>query len=234
MDAGRMRLLEFIGSSKRTFNIPVYQRNYDWKKEHCERLFYDIERIASQNREIEHFLGTFVYVAGSARPNFNEYIIIDGQQRITSIMLFLKALHSLLPEGELKDDIYESYLINKRAPEKLRIKLKPIESDMPVYEKIIENEKVTNNNSNIYKNYNLFKELIEKSDHSPEKLYYALYNIEIVYIALDKGKKSENPQLIFESLNSTGLSLTQADLIRMSLPTLFDRRFLRLFDREGE
>lgn len=61
MEANKMKLLEFIGSSKRTFNIPVYQRNYDWKEEHCKRLFYDIEQIASNKFEVEHFLGTIVY-----------------------------------------------------------------------------------------------------------------------------------------------------------------------------
>jgi len=213
MEANKIKLLEFIGSSKRTFNIPVYQRNYDWKEEHCRRLFFDIEQIASNNFEINHFLGTIVYVIGSTQPNFMEFIVIDGQQRITSIMLLIKALHDFIEDIDLKEDIFETYLINKRAPETLRIKLKPIESDMHAYENIIENI-TTVNNSNIIRNYNLFKQLIERSNYSPESLYNGLNSVEIVYIALDKDKKSENPQLIFESLNSTGLSLTQADLIR--------------------
>lgn len=152
-------------------------------------------------------------VTGAAQPNFMEFIVIDGQQRITSVMLLIKALHNIIQDHNLKEDIMETYLINKRAPENLRVKLKPIESDMIAYEKIIENPDVSDN-SNITKNYNLFKRLIESSDYSAEDLYYALNNVEIVYISLDKDKKSENPQLIFESLNSTGLTLTQADLIR--------------------
>ncbi|MBU5676817.1 DUF262 domain-containing HNH endonuclease family protein [Alkaliphilus sp. MSJ-5] len=213
MEANKIRLLEFIGSSKRTFNIPVYQRNYDWKEEHCKRLFLDIEHIASSNFEVDHFLGTIVYVIGSTQPNFMEFIVIDGQQRITSVMLLIKALYDKIEDTELKEDILETYLINKRAPQTLRLKLKPIESDMLAYEKIIENENIADS-SNIIKNYNLFKQLVDKSSYSAESLYNALNNIEIVYIALDKDKKSENPQLIFESLNSTGLTLTQADLIR--------------------
>lgn len=213
MEASKIKLLEFIGSSKRTFNIPVYQRNYDWKEEHCRRLFYDIEQIAKSEFTIEHFLGTVVYVIGSAQPNFIEFTLIDGQQRITSIMLFIKALHESVMENDLKEDILETYLINKRAPETLRIKLKPIESDMNAYEKIIENGSESEN-SNIVRNYKLFQSLIQESEFSPEELYRALNNVEIVYIALEKEKKSENPQLIFESLNSTGLTLTQADLIR--------------------
>lgn len=213
MEANKIKLLEFIGSSKRTFNIPVYQRNYDWKEEHCRRLFYDIERIAKSNCTIEHFLGTIVYVIGSTQPNFMDFTVIDGQQRITSVMLLIKALHDTIVDNELKEDILETYLINKRAPESLRIKLKPIESDMNAYEKIMSNEGSLQE-SNITKNYNLFLKLIGESIYTPENLYNALNSVEIVYIALEKDRKSENPQLIFESLNSTGLSLTQADLIR--------------------
>ena len=216
MDANKIRLLEFLGSSKRTFNIPVYQRNYDWKKEQCVRLFKDIENIALNNFEIEHFIGTIVYVVSSIQPSFMELVLIDGQQRITSVTLLIKALYDAISDQELKADIYETYLINKHAPESLRMKLKPIESDCIAYEDIITDGTISEkeNDSNIIKNYNLFKKLIAESLVKPENLYQALNKVELVYIALDKDKKSENPQLIFESLNSTGLSLTQADLIR--------------------
>ena len=213
MDANKIRLLEFIGSSKRTFNIPVYQRNYDWKIEHCTKLFNDIENIVAQEYKYEHFIGTIVYVVSSIRPNFTEYVLIDGQQRITSISLLLKALHVAVTDPNLKEDIYEDYLINPRAPEELRIKLKPIESDNTTYRNLITNSE-TMLDSNIMKNYQLFKDLIEKSQYEPEELFEALHYIELVYISLEKDKKSENPQLIFESLNSTGLSLTESDLIR--------------------
>ncbi|MGD9569436.1 MAG: DUF262 domain-containing protein [Sedimentibacter sp.] len=213
MEANKIRLLEFLGSGKRTFNIPVYQRNYDWKPEHCMRLFKDIEKIALNDFQTEHFLGTVVYVVSYVQPTFMEFVLIDGQQRVTSITLLLKALYDVIEDEELKEDIYESYIINKRAPEALRIKLKPIESDMYAYQNILANEN-TNTETNIHNNYTLFKTLISESSIHPEQLYKALNNIELVYIQLEKDKKSENPQLIFESLNSTGLSLTQADLIR--------------------
>lgn len=213
MEANKIRLLEFLGSGKRTFNIPVYQRNYDWKPEHCMRLFKDIEKIALNGFQTEHFLGTVVYVVSYVQPTFMEFVLIDGQQRVTSITLLLKALYDVIEDEELKEDIYESYIINRRAPEALRIKLKPIESDMSAYQNILANED-TNTDTNIHNNYTLFKTLISESSVSPELLYKAINNIELVYIQLEKDKKSENPQLIFESLNSTGLSLTQADLIR--------------------
>ncbi len=213
MEANKIRLLEFLGSGKRTFNIPVYQRNYDWKTEHCTRLFKDVEKIVLSNFQLEHFLGTVVYVISQIQPTFLELVLIDGQQRITSVTLLLKALYDVIEDEELKEDIYESYIINKRAPEALRIKLKPIESDMYAYENILSND-VDKLDNNIYNNYITFKNLIEKSEATPEQLYNALNNIELVYIQLEQDKKSENPQMIFESLNSTGLSLTQADLIR--------------------
>lgn len=213
MEANKIRLLEFIGSSKRTFNVPVYQRNYDWKPENCTRLFRDVEKIALNNFQIEHFLGTVVYVTSYTTPNFVEYILIDGQQRITSVTLLLKALYDSIADENLRDDILESYIINKRGPEELRIKLKPIESDSIAYESLLSSSSDLSQ-SNIHKNYELFTKLISESTVAPENLYMALSNIELVYIQLEKDKKSENPQLIFESLNSTGLALTQADLIR--------------------
>ncbi len=213
MEAHKIRLLEFLGSSKRTFNIPVYQRNYEWKIEHCKRLFEDIESIIQDNYEYDHFLGTIVYVSGHSQPNFMEFIIIDGQQRITSIMILIKALYDLIEDVETKEDILETYLINKRVKETNRIKLKPIKSDMAAYERLMsQNESI--GNSNITKNYNQFKDMIKNSKHNPDEIYKALSNVEIVYISLDKDKRSENPQLIFESLNSTGLTLLASDLIR--------------------
>ena len=214
MEARKIKLLEFIGNGKKTFNIPVYQRNYDWKEEQCRKLFEDIQNIVKSDYEIEHFLGTVVYVSSKAEMNFNEYILIDGQQRITSIMLLLKVLHEKITKEDYKEEIWEEYLTNKRVPEEnLRIRLKPVESDGMPYKKLIEENDISLT-SNVCKNYKIFEKMVEGSNYSPEEIYKALGKIELVYIQLEKGKKSENPQMIFESLNSTGLSLTQGDLIR--------------------
>lgn len=214
MEARKIKLLEFIGNGKKTFNIPVYQRNYDWKEEQCRKLFEDIQNIVKSDYEIEHFLGTVVFVSSKSEMNFNEYVLIDEQQRITSIMLLLKVLHEKVTDENDKEEIWEEYLINKRAPEEnLRIRLKPVESDGMPYKKLIEENDISLT-SNVCKNYRLFEKLIQESNYSAEEIYKALGKIELVYIQLEKGKKSENPQMIFESLNSTGLSLTQGDLIR--------------------
>ena len=213
MEAKKIRILDFIGKGKKTFNIPVYQRNYDWQEENCKKLFTDIENIIKHNEEIEHFLGTVVYVLTKIERDYEEYVLIDGQQRITSISLLLKALHEKIISEDTKESIWEQYLINKKSPDNIRIRLKPIESDSVSYKQLINNND-DSSNSNVCRNYKIFKELLENSHYSAEQIYSALYKIELVTIKLEKDKKSENPQLIFESLNSTGLSLTQADLIR--------------------
>lgn len=213
MEAEKIRILDFIGKGKKTFNIPVYQRNYDWQEENCKKLFTDIENIIKHNEEIEHFLGTVVYVLTKVERDYEEYVLIDGQQRITSISLLLKALHEKITSEDTKESIWEQYLINKKSPDNIRIRLKPIESDSVSYKQLIDNND-DSSNSNVCRNYKIFKELLENSHYSAEQIYSALYKIELVTIKLEKDKKSENPQLIFESLNSTGLSLTQADLIR--------------------
>lgn len=213
MEAKKIRILDFIGKGKKTFNIPVYQRNYDWQEENCKKLFTDIENIIKHNEEIEHFLGTVVYVLTKIERDYEEYVLIDGQQRITSISLLLKALHEKIISEDTKESIWEQYLINKKSPDNIRIRLKPIESDSVSYKQLIDNND-DSSNSNVCRNYKIFKELLENSHYSAEQIYSSLYKIELVTIKLEKDKKSENPQLIFESLNSTGLSLTQADLIR--------------------
>ena len=213
LEAKKIRILDFIGKGKKTFNIPVYQRNYDWQEENCKKLFTDIENIIKHNEEIEHFLGTVVYVLTKIERDYEEYVLIDGQQRITSISLLLKVLHEKIISEDTKESIWEQYLINKKSPDNIRIRLKPIESDSVSYKQLIDNND-DSSNSNVCKNYKIFKELLENSHYSAEQIYSALYKIELVTIKLEKDKKSENPQLIFESLNSTGLSLTQADLIR--------------------
>lgn len=212
MKADNINLLEFISASKRTFTIPVYQRNYDWRKLQCLTLFRDIEKISKDKNRNIHFLGTMVYIQGEDTANFREFIVIDGQQRLTSIMLLLNALKQRITDEDIKDDIYESFLINKRAPEHFRIKLKPMKSDFEIYKDVIDGNIEDLPESSIISNYKYFLELIDNSNLSPDEIYQGIQKLEVVYIQLSR--ENENPQLIFESLNSTGLDLTQADLIR--------------------
>ena len=220
MDVGKERLADFIGD-KRIFTIPVYQRNYDWQIDNCKKLFYDIENVIYKDKN--HFLGTLVYRQIPTANILQELIIIDGQQRITSILLFIKALYDLTDDEDIREEIKTSFLKKFKSNPEHPFKLKPIEYDREIFEKLLNYDEFDENSftsieksKNIYKNYYLFKELIKnsiahnKNSATINQFYKAIYKLEIVKILLDM----ENPQEIFESLNSTGLDLSNTDLIR--------------------
>jgi uncharacterized protein with ParB-like and HNH nuclease domain len=200
-------------SGERTFTIPVFQRNYDWGKKQCQQLFKDIEDAA--NTGIAHFIGTIVCNKSKEnRLSWDEFFVIDGQQRIASIMLLLKALinHPDLDKTD-GEKIWEHYLTNKFSQsDKFKLKLKPIESDLLVWKNIINGTISKDNSSNLTRNYELFLELITKSTNTPQEILNAVGSLSVVCLTLDPAV--EKPQVIFESINSTGKSLTQGDLIR--------------------
>lgn len=218
MDAHKLWMLrDFIGTNKVLFRIPVYQRNYDWSETNCNRLLDDVHAIMETGDK--HFLGTIVFMAArSGGFSLQEYIIIDGQQRLTTLMLILKALSAVAED--VGDDCYheieEQYLHNKYCDEEFKVKLKPIKSDnnqflLLLSGKIDEMEEDTH----IYQNFMLCKERFERWSErgiSPSQVLDALTKLEIVEIVLTKGE--DDPQVIFESINSTGLDLSNADLIR--------------------
>lgn len=215
MKAESIPLFDFLEQPKTMFLVPVYQRNYEWSKEQCEILFNDIMNILKYDKK-SHFLGTIVYVNESG-PNLTKlFTIIDGQQRITSIKLLLKVLYDITEDDELKQDI-EEFLYNRKFTDNNFLKLKSVEKDRFVYSKIMNDEiKEIDNNyfSKLIDNYKLFYELVSSSRYSIEKLFDAISKLIIVGIELDSNQKSENPQIIFESINSTGLSLMSSDLVR--------------------
>ena len=123
MQANPIPFLQFISGEDKRFTIPVFQRNYDWKEQQCRQLFQDICNIIISPNRSTHFMGTIVYISNSEveMVDFHEYVVIDGQQRITTIMLLLKAIYDTLQNSDDYDDkntaskIYEHYLINKYA-----------------------------------------------------------------------------------------------------------------------
>lgn len=190
--------------------IPVYQRNYNWKKSNCEKLFTDVENIVKTGNP--HFLGTIV-CQSIDNGYYSDNIIIDGQQRITSVILLAKALYETISDSDIKESINDFFIKHSTGALKNQLRLKPSEYDRAVFEKIMSTDSVTFSESEklsaLYINYEFFKEKISKSD-TAEKIYNALGNFKVVLITL----QNENAQEIFESLNSTGLDLTNADLIR--------------------
>lgn len=215
MKANEKYLVRFLESSDTNFVIPVYQRNYDWKKEQCKQLYDDLVNMI-KNNYTTHFFGTIVSIYNDSARN-REYLIIDGQQRTTTISLLLLAIYNILDSGRLssntiiKEKILNQYLINPYSNEECKIKLRPIKEDRNAFEKLFNNDELIEE-SNITLNYNYFYERIILGEITIDELYYAIERLIIVEIELKNGE--DDPQLIFESLNSTGLDLTDADKVR--------------------
>lgn len=218
MDAHKLWMLrDFIGTNKVLFRIPVYQRNYDWSDSNRNRLLDDVYTIIETGEK--HFLGTIVFMAAkSGGFALQEYIIIDGQQRLTTLMLILKALSVVAQSvgDECYHEIEEQYLHNKYCDEEFKVKLKPIKTDNRQFLLLI-NGKLDemDEETHIYQNFMLCKERFERwcsRGINPSAVLDALTKLEIVEIVLTKGE--DDPQVIFESINSTGLELSNADLIR--------------------
>lgn len=206
----------FIGNSDTVFIIPPFQRNYSWDEEQCCELFDDI--IDSIKKEKSHYIGNIVYYVGeNDRASFSEYILIDGQQRITSILILLCAIRSKLSSDEAKK-LERKYLINEdETDEKYRVKLKQTENDLRVFEKIISHRELTieEKNNRIFKNYSYFLERIADFDEKEALNFYnAIAQLDIVDLNLKIEKDLEAVQKIFEKINSTGKELSPADLIR--------------------
>ena len=209
-------LAEYMSGVDKQFIIPVYQRNYDWKIEHCKQLFDDLVSVQKNGRKA-HFFGSIV--SGQNTESLqSQFLIIDGQQRLTTVSLLLLALYNLLEEGVIKSNesslserILEHYLINKFNTGSTRIRLKPIKKDSEAFERLLDKNKEHIKSSNLTINYNYFYNRIQKRELSADELFKAFQKLQIINIYLHEG---DNPQLIFESLNSTGLDLSEGDKIR--------------------
>lgn len=218
MRANKMRLFsDVLEKNKRVFKVPVYQRNYDWSNIQCEKLFQDIIRANEKN--CQHFTGTIVYINDiNGGSGLDEVLIIDGQQRITTIYILLKALYDVSKGISIRiESEIEEVMFNRSCDEKYKIKLKPVKSDDEQLIYLIKNKiDKMDRSSNVYKNYNTFKNLINeciKKDLELTDILNGIKKLEIVEIILDK-LEGDEPQKIFESINSTGLELSLADLVR--------------------
>lgn len=216
MKGQEQMLFQYMEGSSKRFVIPVYQRNYDWQIEHCKRLYDDLIKVHRENRR-SHFFGSIVS-AEDDQLGMQEYLIIDGQQRLTTVSLLLLALHDLLEEdriqtnrNKLTEKIREEYLIDKFTEDETKIKLKPVKDDMRAYMALIDDINDPIKASNLTINYNYFYNRILRQEIKPEELYDAFCRLQIISIYLGR---DDNPQLIFESLNSTGLDLSEGDKIR--------------------
>lgn len=217
MDAIQSYLLRFMEGSDKRFVIPVYQRNYDWKKEHCEILMEDLLSVY-RNNHTSHFFGSIVFV-GEELASGTEFSIIDGQQRLTTISLLLLAIYNYVTSNNISTTIInprkikDSYLVDEYAPTDLKLKLKLAKNDKEAYENLFTNNEIIEN-STVTGNYNYFYSRISHMEPTElDGLFSAIQKLLIVKISINPSH-GDDPQLIFESLNSTGLELEESDKVR--------------------
>lgn len=220
MKAREATLLEFFEQNQTNqFVIPIYQRLYSWKKEQCEQLWDDIIKIGGNDKMNGHFIGSILYVRVDDTHS-SPLLIIDGQQRLTTITLLFIALRDHLNDEDefLKkfshQKIQNRYLINSDEKGDKKFKLILSESDKDTLLSLIDENrrKPSEPSVKIMENFELFEKWISENTDKLETIFKGLEKLMIVWIALDKGK--DDPQLIFESMNSKGIELTQTDLIR--------------------
>ncbi|AGL70032.1 DUF262 domain-containing protein [Helicobacter pylori] len=205
---------DFFALTSTIFSIPVYQRNYTWEEKNCEKLLQDIVSI-SQNKKT-HFMGSITYILHhiddeKSLRQLQEFVIIDGQQRITTIMLLLKAIETKIPNEEVKKEI--DGLLNLSGQ---RLRLKPIKSDKEAFDLVMQNRShEIQGVSHIRNNYKFFTKELDKyleKGYRIEEIYGAFLRLKIVAIGLELGE--DDPQVVFESINATGVQLKGLDLIR--------------------
>jgi len=215
MQVQQLPIYQFLEGTGKSFIIPVYQRDYAWTRINCLKLWDDLLCMSNNDRN-DHFLGTLVTIGSG----FEEYTVIDGQQRLTTVSILLIALHTFLKNKEQKSEAQKilleqllDFLINKYSHEQdKRIRLKPNKQDKEHFESLFKNANNLNINSNIVNNYKFFYDKIASEELTPQQIFLAFRKFKVVLIDLVRGQ--DDPQLIFESLNSTGVDLTAGDLIR--------------------
>lgn len=217
MEAKQVKLNKFLSQTDTQFMIPVYQRNYDWTLPQCKQLFDDIVFVGNDEKQTTHFIGSIVFIHDNVYTSsgISELSIIDGQQRLTTITLIYIAIFTLAQEQQnqqLVNKIEETYLINKFANEEEKLKLKPTDNNDKALRFLLNNDASDEfpDYSRLIENYNYFKSRITPENY--ETILTGLAKLIFVEVSLERDK--DDPQKIFESLNSTGLDLSQSDLIR--------------------
>lgn len=220
-------IYEMFDGSKTKLQIPVYQRNYDWKVPNCQQLFDDLVDMVKEDRDT-HFFGSIVEIGGDYSSKLQ---IIDGQQRLTTVYLLILAMVKLLEDGQIEakdpdlvaEEIEEDYLICRHVKDKENIdhyKLQPVKHDAEALMKLFGPESDYVKESNQTTNFKFFQDEILKKRITVDELWDAIQRLIVIDISLRQGE--DDAQLIFESLNSTGVDLTEADKIRnfvlMNLP----------------
>ena len=195
------------------FEIPIYQRTYDWNKNNCRQLYDDIVSVGQPNNTTHHFIGAITYVREKTLPNdVNTYQIIDGQQRLTTLLLLLRALRDNLEKSEnVTEGKINQLLFNNNEKNKSSnyYKLILTEDDNSIFQETMESPKL-NKPSNIVSNFEYFKKWLSE-DGIPDIIWHGIKQLALVQILIDE---NDDAQAIFESMNSTGLDLSSTDMIQ--------------------
>ena len=212
MEAIKTKLENLFTGDDTSYIIPVYQRNYSWTSKQCKQLFQDLLSIIETDRE--HFFGSVVL----CHIKHNSWSVIDGQQRLTTVSLIWLAMAKLIKDGvkqaksTLTDNIHKKFSYESLEDGSIQPRMVHVEKDRNAFAALIEdNEEAFEKDSYITQNFHLFYEWMKNSKYSLVEFYNAIKNLMMVKIEVDTKDK---PQLIFESLNSTGLALTDGDKIR--------------------
>ena len=208
-----------ILSGNRQYILPVFQRHYTWDKEHCEQLWNDIKNV-QEHKKANYFIGSIVNKAEGVTPiSVKHFILIDGQQRLTTVMLILIALMKYATKNPdydglsfSADEINNLWLKNPFAKGQEKYKILLAGENRESLIDLIENKPIPEEtHSKVFENYKFFAEKIFNLEMKPSDVYEALRKLTVVNITLDD---NDDPQAIFESLNSTGKDLSKSDLIR--------------------
>ena len=219
MKAVEAQLLAFLKKSPQ-FVIPIYQRTYSWTAKECRQLWDDIARCGGSDEIAVHFVGSIVYIESGLSQVTHQapLLVIDGQQRLTTVSLLLAALAKAVAEVEPLDGfsqrkIKNYYLLNPEESGERHFKLLLSQTDKDSLTAIVSDGEAPQYPSlRIMENFELFDKWIAEDKVDLATLCKGLMKLVVVDIALTRDQ--DNPQLIFESMNSTGKELSQADLIR--------------------
>jgi alkylated DNA nucleotide flippase Atl1 len=224
MDVQETALRTILDGTKQ-YRVPLYQRPYSWEKSQVQRLWEDIERLALERAETPtagHFMGSLVLSVGHTGPAATEFLVVDGQQRLTTLTILLCALRDYVlknePDGErLRTMLHESYLVNRFSEGDAHLKVLPTQADREAYRAILDGRVPEDSNSNVAVAYKFFSQKLRDAD-DPEDTQDILRIQEailegLIFVAIT-ARGDDNVYRIFESLNNTGKPLTQGDLLR--------------------
>lgn len=222
MKASETPLLSLLKGPKQ-FLIPIYQRTYSWTEKECSQLWSDVARVGTDGRYAAHFIGSVVYIEHGLyqATSLPRLLVIDGQQRLATVALLIEALARSLDGREeggsgaevTSRKLRNYFLFNAEEEGQLRYKLLLSKGDVESLQALVDGKPLPDRPArHLVENFEYFRNRLASSGLDPLAVYRGLSKLLIVDISLDR--EHDNPQLIFESLNSTGLELSQADLVR--------------------